>query len=294
MTNTVYTLQLNTEQQQKLYQAWESFQAKAPAYAKWQLRPENCVITCYSSGKTVFQGKDAYIYAATFLGDVDEKKSNPQNSTYIPDILPAAGSDEVGTGDYFGPVCVVATIIDQDTDSLLHELGVRDSKQLNDKDICKIAPKLMQRIPYSLLILDNEKYNIVHAQNNMNAIKSKLHNKAYVNLLHRTGLPEFKVVDQFTPESSYYHYLKGEPIIVRGIHFETKAEDKYPAVGAASVIARYAFLRKMQEMEKEWDMTFAKGAGPAVDLCARQFVERYGKENLNKVAKIHFKNTERI
>lgn len=127
----------------------------------------------------------------------------------------------------------------------------------------------MNQIPYSLLILDNEKYNNVHETNNMNAIKSKLHNQAYVNLVKNYEVPSFKIIDQFTPETSYYRYLKGEKTIVTGIHFETKAEDKYPAVGAASVIARYAFLKKMDEMEENWKMKFQKGAGDKVDISLK-------------------------
>jgi len=294
-TTNIYTLKLNEAQESRLYEAWQDTKTAPPAYAKWQLRPENCVITCYQSGKTVFQGKDAAVYASPFIDtDAPSAAESKKTNNTVKNRLPQAGSDEVGTGDYFGPVCVCATIITKETLPLLTELGVRDSKQLTDTDIRKIAPQIMKKIPYSLLIVDNEKYNAVHDANNMNAVKSKLHNQAYVNLSKKYDVPSFKIIDQFTPETSYYRYLKGEPFIVKGIHFETKAEDKYPAVGAASVIARYAFLTKMDEMEKEWDMKFQKGAGDKVDACAASFVKKYGMDKLGSVAKLHFKNTEKL
>ena len=81
---------------------------------------------------------------------------------------------------------------------------------------------------------------------------------------------------------------------MRGIHFETKAEDKYPAVGAASVLARYAFLTRMDTLEKEYDMPFAKGGGAQADKSAVEFCRRYGYERLPEIAKMHFKNTERV
>lgn len=290
---TIYSLKLTPAQENKLYHAWRDSKAPAPQYAKWQLRPENCVITCYASGKTVFQGKDASVYASPFM---DSSQSVPKKSPVVKTNarFPQAGSDEVGTGDYFGPVCVCATIVDQTSLAQLTSLGVRDSKQLNDDEIRRIAPEIMKQIPYTLLIVDNEKYNLVHDANNMNAVKSKLHNQAYVNLAKKYDVPSFKIIDQFTPESSYYRYLKNEPVVVRGIHFETKAEDKYPAVGAASVIARYAFLKKMDEMEEHWHMKFQKGAGSLVDECAAAFVQKYGMQELGKVAKLHFKNTEKL
>lgn len=282
--NTLYTLQLNPQQEQQLYEAWKQYAIKPPQYALFSLKCENCVITCYTSHKTVFQGKDAYIYASAFM----------QEENNSSDTLPQAGSDEVGTGDYFGPVCVCASIVDENTISLVKSLGIRDSKQLKDRDILQIAPQIISKIPYSLLILDNEKYNIVHETNNLNTIKAKLHNQAYVHLQNKYGLPNFKIIDQFTPEASYYRYIKNEKTIIRNIHFETKAEDKYPSVACSSIISRYAFLKKMEEMENIYHMQFQKGASAKVDLCAKQFVEKYGFDALHKVAKLHFKNTENL
>lgn len=292
MTNNVITLKLTRDEENRLFLAWSNNSSKTPPYARWQLRNENCVITCYESGKTVFQGKDAKVYASPFMKEVSENKVTVTAKTK--DTLPQAGSDEVGTGDYFGPVCVCATIVDENTLPFIRELGIRDSKQLSDEDILKIAPEIMKVIPYSLLILDNPRYNTVHEKMNLNAIKAMLHNKAYVNLAKKCGLPSFRVVDQFAPERTYYSYLKNETEVVKPIHFETKAEDRYPAVGAASVIARYAFLIKWDEMEKTYGMTFHKGGGAKADTSAKEFVKKFGFEKLNAVAKLHFKNTEKL
>ena len=53
-------------------------------------------------------------------------------------------------------------------------------------------------------------------------------------------------------------------------------------------------ILKIAEMEKKYGMSFHKGAGTDVDICARDFVKRYSKKELGKVAKLHFKNTENI
>lgn len=289
MSSNVYSLKLTSSQEDTLFKTWKEKAVKPPQYAKWALKCENCNITCYTSGKTVFQGKDAYIYASPFLSEeqiIDNQLSN--------DIFPQAGSDEVGTGDYFGPVVVCGCIVTSETNDILKKLGVRDSKQLKDEDILKIGPTILKNVPHSILIVNNEKYNEVHQTNNLNEIKSKLHNQVYVHLRRKYGLPEFKIIDQFTPESSYYRYLKNEPLVISGIHFETKAEDKYPSVAAASVLARYTFLKEWEKMEKKYDMTFQKGAGSKVDTCAKEFINKYGKDELSKVAKLHFKNTEKL
>ena len=288
MNNTI-TLKLKSIQEEQLFKTFSEFQTTPPQYAKWQLKPENCVITCYTSGKTVFQGKDANVYAAAFMQGQDEIPNTATTNQY-----PQAGSDEVGTGDYFGPVCVCASYVTQDNVDFLIKLGVRDSKQMSDADMLKIGPLLMERIPHSLLIVPPQKYNQVHESNNLNAIKAKLHNQAYINLAKKIELPSFKIIDQFTPETSYYRYLKNEPQIIRGIHFETKAEDKYLSVAVGSIISRYGFLKTWEEMEKKYNMTLPKGSGDKVDIVAKAFVERYGLERLGEIAKLHFKNTEKI
>lgn len=288
MNNTI-TLKLKSIQEEQLFKTFSEFQTTPPQYAKWQLKPENCVITCYTSGKTVFQGKDANVYAAAFMEVQDEIPNTATTNQY-----PQAGSDEVGTGDYFGPVCVCASYVTKDDVDFLVKLGVRDSKQMSDADMLKIGPLLMERIPHSLLIVPPQKYNQVHESNNLNAIKAKLHNQAYINLAKKIELPSFKIIDQFTPETSYYRYLKNEPQIIRGIHFETKAEDKYLSVAVGSIISRYGFLKTWEEMEQKYNMTLPKGSGDKVDVGAQEFVERYGFDRLGEVAKLHFKNTEKI
>ena len=288
MNNTI-TLKLKLVQEEQLFKTFSEFQTTPPQYAKWQLKPENCVITCYTSGKTVFQGKDANVYAAAFMQGQDEIPNTATTNQY-----PQAGSDEVGTGDYFGPVCVCASYVTHDDVDFLIKLGVRDSKQMSDADMLKIGPLLMERIPHSLLIVLPQKYNRVHESNNLNAIKAKLHNQAYINLAKKIELPSFKIIDQFTPETSYYRYLKNEPQIIRGIHFETKAEDKYLSVAVGSIISRYGFLKTWEEMEQKYNMTLPKGSGDKVDIVAQAFVERYGLERLGEIAKLHFKNTEKI
>ena len=288
MNNTI-TLKLKSIQEEQLFKTFSEFQTTPPQYAKWQLKPENCVITCYTSGKTVFQGKDANVYAAAFM-EVRDEISTPTTTSHYPQ----AGSDEVGTGDYFGPVCVCASYVTKDDVDFLVKLGVRDSKQMSDADMLKIGPLLMERIPHSLLIVPPQKYNQVHESNNLNAIKAKLHNQAYINLAKKIELPSFKIIDQFTPETSYYRYLKNEPQIIRGIHFETKAEDKYLSVAVGSIISRYGFLKTWEEMEQKYNMTLPKGSGDKVDIVAQEFVERYGFDRLGEIAKLHFKNTEKI
>ncbi|MDD5852453.1 MAG: ribonuclease HIII [Galactobacillus timonensis] len=295
MPKTVVTLTLNEQAAEDLYSAFSSCSVPVSSpYIRYQLRPDGCVITCYKTNKVVFQGTDAEKYSTPYLNMPGAVPSTSSRSSSSSVILPQGGSDEVGTGDYFGPVCVCAAIVEEKDWDLIQRLGVRDSKTITDVDIRMMAPKLMEQIPYSLLIVPPAKYNAVHASTNLNAMKAILHNQAYLNLRKKAALPAFLMVDQFAPEKQYYSYLRNVPEVVRGLHFETKSESRYPAVGCASIIARYAFLKAMDQMSQKYQMTFAKGAGTPADDCAMAFVERYGMDELKNVAKLHFKNTEKI
>lgn len=251
------------------------------AYMMYKISRKNLSIVIYTSKKVVFQGKDAFLYYEMF---------KPVENT----LLPQAGSDEVGTGDFFGPICVCAAYLDEKTYNKISIYNLTDSKKLTDDYILKIAPKLIKIVKHSLLILDNEKYNQVINDNNLNEIKAKLHNQAYINLKKKIkNLPDLIIIDDFCGQEKYYQYLKDVDSI-KNINFITKAEDKYLSVAIGSIIARYSFLVKMQELSTKYQMDFPKGAGNIVDEFAKAFVEKYGFNEMRKVAKMNFKNAKRI
>lgn len=242
------------------------------------IQKEDLTISIYKTNKVVFQGNDAFFYAQAYI----DVKKNRQ-----------AGSDEVGTGDVFGPVVVCASIVEESDYPFIEANHITDSKALDDDFIMKIGPELTKRFKHSLLILDNSRYNEVHKTNNLNMIKAKMHNKAYINLEAKGyKIPSEAYVDQFCDISTYYEYLSEEKEIYRNLIFETKAESKYPAVAVSSMISRYAFLTYMNKLEKQYNFKFHKGASELVDNDIKLFINKYGKEKLNNVAKLHFKNFE--
>lgn len=258
-------------------------------YTQFQVKKPGIVITIYTSNKAVFSGPDAKKHALAYgYRPSDEEK--PPKPTF-----PMAGSDEVGTGDYFGPVVVCAAYVDEEDLTMIPVEDIVDSKQINDADILRIGPILTETLKYSLLILDNEKYNSIHNKYNMNAIKSLLHNQTFNHLDKKVTLPKDNVIiDQFTPKNNYYKFLENESKIYKDLTFVTKAENKYLAVACAAIIARYAFLMEFEKMEMKYQLSFPKGAGVKVDRAGVRFVEKYGLNNLQFVAKTHFKNTEKI
>lgn len=280
---------------------------KTPPYAVFQVKQYDCVITLYESGKVMFQGLGADIEASMWKDleshfndrDIDKetkaKEEKEDDKTYY--YYDAIGSDEVGTGDYFGPIIVTATLVNKDTRKLLEELKIMDSKKMTDEKILRCAPIIMKKIPYVTFTLSNEKFNDLSNKGfNMNKIKAILHNRVLYELSNKDLSYHKIIVDQFTTPRSYFSYLKQENITdkVTKITFLTKGESKHLSVAAASVISRYIFLQEMDKLSKKYGVNILKGASDKVDEVGKQIVKKYGKVELNKIAKINFKNTEKI
>ena len=271
----------------------EYFRDPVP-YRDYRIEYDSCIINIYTSGKVMFQGENARIYAASFFSLEEVEKQEEEKQAAPASVFPQAGSDEVGTGDYFGPICVCACYMDKKIYRKVKQLNLIDSKQLTDKRILEIGSELLKHVPHSLLILDPEKYNSVHKESNLNKIKALMHNKAYLNLKDKgIKLPKLVVIDQFCSISAYYNYLKEEKDVVRNITFQTKAENSYVSVACGAIISRYAFLKEMEKMGEKYQMEFPKGAGSKVDAFIKEFVDKYGIEELNRVGKTDYKNTEK-
>ena len=74
----------------------------------------------------------------------------------------------------------------------------------------------------------------------------------------------------------------------------TKAEDKNLAVACGSVISRYIFLKEFDKICDQIHIPLPKGAGVLVDKAGEEVVSTYGEDKLSEIAKLNFKNTERI
>ena len=279
---------------------------KTPPYAVFQAQEADTTITLYESGKLMFQGISADIDANIWI-DLEKKLNNriiningtetkPEKKDSDELMMSTIGSDEVGTGDFFGPIVVTATFVSTDNFEFLKNLGVRDSKKITDEKILQIAPEIMKKIPYVTTILDNKTYNEKHStNNNMNKLKAILHNKALYELKAKSNFNYAKiVVDEFCSKDKFYEYIKDIPEQVMHISFMTKAEDKVLSVACASIISRYIFLRKMDELSDAIHIPLPKGAGVNVDKIAKEIVEQYGKEKLNEIAKMNFSNANRL
>ena len=262
-------------------------------------------ITAYRSGKVLFQGAGADREAARWSANGSiSAVAKPKPSGATGDTLPAnfaalsvLGSDETGTGDFFGPITVAACFVSSDQIELVKELGVKDSKQLTDAYMQQIANDLKEVVTYSVKTLDNAAYNDIQSQGwSQGKIKAILHNQALQEVLEKIDpvVPEHILIDQFAQRKTYFNYLKDESNIIRDrVLFSTKAENLHVSVATASILARVAFLEAMDQLSIEAGVTLPKGAGPRVDQVACQIIRKKGEPFLHSITKVHFANTQK-
>lgn len=267
---------------------------KTPPYAIFQAQEEDTIITLYNSGKAMFQGTSAFVDANMWKSVIANDESDVSSVDYM--NVTSVGSDEVGTGDYFGPIVVTASFVKKEDISFLKDLGCTDSKKITDEKIKKIAPEIIKKVKYKSLILSNSEYNQKYSkENNMNKIKAIMHNRVLSLLLDEVDEKlDYIIIDEFTKENRYYSYLEEIPSVIKGVTFITKAESKNLAVACSSIISRYIFLKEFDKLSDTYHIPFPKGSGANVDKIGEELVEKYGKDVLDNVAKKNFSNTSRI
>jgi ribonuclease HIII len=301
---TSYTCKL-TDAQAKTLLAWlrsHDYAFHEVPYARFAASKDKVNLVFYESGKLVVQGKGTqefveFVLEPQILGEVRLGYEAVLN----PEILqPRLGIDESGKGDFFGPLCVAGVYVNESVVNSWTDLGVRDSKDISsDRKIATLAESIRKTrgCVFAVVPIGNEAYNRLYkTMGNVNSILAWGHARVIENLLlqrHRMDpLPVRAISDQFASNKS----VVSKALMSLGRELELvqrhKAESDL-AVAAASILARDEFVRRLRALEKEHDMVFPKGASAAVDTAAKEFVTRFGAENLGTVAKLHFRTALR-
>jgi ribonuclease HIII len=274
----------------------EAFEFRRVPHAVFSARGSGVIATLYRSGKLVVQGRECELFVERFLPgegvcSTPRASRDPRESAASVEI-PAAGligSDECGKGDYFGPLVVAAVCLEPETARAMADGEVRDSKKLTDKRALRLGAALRASVPWALRRLDPPDYNAARERTgNVNVMLAELH----AEVIRELGRPGMHVlVDRFaSDESLVAGRLEGLGL---SIEQRPRAEENL-AVAAASIIAREAFLTALSELSEEHGVDLRKGAGTPVDLAGVEFVRLHGAEALGAVAKLHFKNTQKV
>ncbi|NVM28880.1 MAG: ribonuclease HII [Candidatus Helarchaeota archaeon] len=192
-----------------------------------------------------------------------------------------AGVEEAGRGPVIGPMVMAIAVIDSKNESQLRKIGVKDSKQLTPKRREELFKQLMQ-------VLQVYKFTIIPPKEIDAALNSDTSNLNWLEAdksieLVKLAEKEFKIDEIFIdcPSSnidSFKSYLNErlniDPTCLVAEH---KADQTYPIVSAASIIAKVIRDREIQKIQKEYQVEF--GSGYTSDERTITFLKEWVKEH---------------
>lgn len=270
----------------------KGFTLSTPQYTVFSAKKKGLSCTLYQSGKLMVQGKETPEFVEFYLepevlgtfkythGDIDIDQTS------------RIGIDEAGKGDFFGPLCIAGVFASGDDILKLKKLGVRDSKLMNDNSVIKVGNLIRKNYTHHIVKINPLKYNDLYEKfKNLNHLLAWGHATAITALVEKTKCSHV-IIDQFASEHVVENALKTKNLDIELIQRHRGEEDI--VVAAASILARQTFLEGLQQLSEEFSVKLPKGAASIVIEVGGEFLVKYGRSSLAKVAKLHFKTLDAV
>jgi ribonuclease HII len=181
------------------------------------------------------------------------------------------GVDEAGRGPVLGPMVVAAVMVDDERS--LKEMQVRDSKKLSPRRREELAIEIERVAIIELAIIPAEVIDEVRGQMSLNEFEARV----FASLIDRLK-PDKAYVDAADVDEKHFHDMISTCLSCTPELFCChKADDIYPVVSAASIIAKTRRDRLIVDIQKE--MMEPIGSGYASDPVTMAFLENWMREN---------------
>ena len=183
------------------------------------------------------------------------------------------GIDEAGRGPVIGPMVISAVSIKEEDIHKLEEIKVKDSKQLSPAQRENLFSKIkLIAYDYKILIIQPKEIDeaVVSDDLNLNWLEAEK-NALLINMLK----PDTAILD--CPSNNiiaYRNYVKQrlENKKVK-ITAEHKADERYPVVSAASILAKVTRDAEIEKLKAKLGVDF--GSGYPSDPKTKAFLEKY-------------------
>lgn len=167
------------------------------------------------------------------------------------------GIDEAGRGPVIGPMVIAAVMAEDSEDSLMKQMGTRDSKQLSPHGREKVYLGLVRRFRHKVAIVSPEEIDaaVLSKATNLNWLEAE-----HSAMLAKELMPDKVIIDCPSPNLEAYKVrlkkLLPSCIEILALH---KADQKYAIVGAASIIAKVTRDRIIEELKARYGIEFGSG-----------------------------------
>jgi ribonuclease HII len=182
------------------------------------------------------------------------------------------GIDEAGRGPVIGPLVVAAVFVEDDEP--LRQMGVKDSKKLTPHSREAMFDRIVNVAKYNIVVMSAEQIDEERKEYSMNEIELKMFADSLKDMKVSRVYADCPDVNEVSFSSSLSSMIGGVKVV--GEH---KADDKYPVVSAASIIAKVTRDRMLKEIADELGEDI--GSGYPSDPVTVEFINKWIKENGN-------------
>ena len=180
------------------------------------------------------------------------------------------GVDEAGRGPVMGPLVVGAVYVEDD--DVLRSIGVKDSKKLTPRRREAMYDEIISAVEgYSIITLSAEEIDAKRERMSLNMVEMEMFAEAV------SRMPVTRVyVDCPDPNEEKFGNMLSVRINNTPVTARHKADDTYPVVSAASILAKVTRDRLIVEISEEFGENI--GSGYPSDPVTIAFIEKWLKE----------------
>lgn len=190
-----------------------------------------------------------------------------------------AGIDEAGRGPVLGPMVMVIAAADTGMMNELVEMGVRDSKALSVKRRKVLSKQLKELIDYEIASISPQEVDaaVNSASTNLNWLEADVSARIARKLYEQRPFTKLYLDCPSNNIPAYSNYFqKALQIKQVKVIAEHKADERYPIVSAASIIAKV--YRDMEIWKWQESSGIDCGSGYPSDPKTIEFIKKYGSK----------------
>ncbi len=180
------------------------------------------------------------------------------------------GVDEAGRGPVLGPLVVAGVAVESDV--ALRQLNVRDSKKLSSERREALAPEIERLATCELVVVPAERIDLMRAEMSLNDLEAKLFAEIIERLRPETAYVDAADVDEIEFKRCVQRELRFAVEVIS----QHNADELFPVVSAASILAKVRRDREMRAIEQEFGVPVGSGYPADPDTIA--FLEKWIRE----------------
>jgi ribonuclease HII len=182
------------------------------------------------------------------------------------------GIDEAGRGPVLGDLVVAGLCCPAEEENTLAEMGVRDSKALAPSRREELFQLLTKSYPYEVVVITPAQLDKLRIRYTLNEIEAA----AFARIIDRLK-PSMVFID--CAGASRRSFRKAIETSLRhkcSLVVEHRADERYPAVAAASIIAKVTRDEGIKRLSRTYG---PMGSGYPSDPATREFLSRWLREH---------------